>query len=166
LKENIKNKKLKFLDMGSGSGYQAQTIINLGVSQKNITLVDINPKALKHLKLIFPKSRVIKSNLFSNIKEKYDIIFFNSPYLPEDKREPKSSRLATTGGRYGGELLNKFLKRAKSFLKKGGKVYIVVSSLTKNINFEGYDKKIMDKKKIFFEELLVYELKDGKNTKI
>jgi len=151
--------KLKILDMGSGSGIQAQTLIDKGINSKNLTLADINPRVIRKLKKSFPKSKVIKSNLFSNLKGKFDLIIFNPPYLPEDKKEPKDSKLTTTGGKKGSKIINKFLKSSKLFLNKKAKIFLLISSLTRGVNFSGYEKKILATKKIFFEELYVYELR-------
>ena len=108
LKKNIKNYKINILDMGSGSGIQAQTLIDLGINPKNITLVDINPKSISFLKKKFSKSKIIKSNLFSNIKGKFELIVFNPPYLPEHKYDKQPD---TSGGKKGSEIINKFLHR-------------------------------------------------------
>lgn len=159
---NIKNKKdLKFLDMGSGSGILAKTGIDFGIKKENVFLVDINEKAVKELKKKFENSQVVKGNLFSKMnKEKFDLIVFNPPYLPEDKNEPKNSKLATTGGEKGSEIINEFLKNAKKFLDKNGRIFLLTSSLTKNILWKGWKKKLVAKKKIFFEELYVWQVWD------
>ena len=75
-----------------------------------------------------------------------------------DEREPEDSRIATTGGKNGSETINKFLKEAKKFLKKDGKIFLVSSSLTKGLNFLGYKKKKIGEEKLFFEKLFVWEL--------
>lgn len=102
----------------------------------------------------------IVSNLFENIKGKFDLIIFNPPYLPRDKKEDKKSALSTTGGKKGNEILNRFLKNADDYLKKYGKILIVVSSLTPNveklITKYGFSFRILEKKNFFFEELKVY----------
>ena len=75
---------IKLLDLGTGSGIQSKTALKAGVKKKNILASDINPEALKKLK---PKFRTIKSDLFDKIKtkDKFDLIVFNPPYLPESK---------------------------------------------------------------------------------
>lgn len=151
--------QLKILDMGSGSGIQTETLMSLGILQENFTLVDINPKSISYLLNKFPKFRIIKSDLFKKINEKFDVIIFNPPYLPEDKKEPKNSRLATTGGKKGSEIINRFLKQAKEHLNKNGKIILLTSSFTKKINFYNYKKKLLGEKKLFFEELYVWELR-------
>lgn len=159
----IKNKSISILDMGSGSGIQAETCRKLGFN--NILTADINQEAIKHLKKQGFKS--IKSNLFSNIdkKEKFDLIIFNPPYLPENKLEPKYSKLETTGGKQGYEIIIKFLNQARLFLNSKGSVLLLFSSLSqpsiikKQANLLSFKIKLLNKKKLFFEELYVHELK-------
>lgn len=151
-----KNKNMKFLEIGSGSGIQLQTALNSGIKEENIFSCDINKEAVKTCRNMGFKC--ISSDLFENIKGKYDLIVFNPPYLPLDKREPVSSRVSTTGGKKGSEITNKFLKQAKKYLNENGKIILLASSLTKGINFSGYEKKILAEKKIFFEKLVIFEL--------
>lgn len=152
----LSNKKI--LDMGSGSGIQAKTILEQKIKPENLTLADVNPAVIRHLKKIFPECNIIKSNLFENIKDKFDVIIFNPPYLPEDEKELKSSRLATTGGKKGSEIINRFLKDAKKYLNQDGKIILLISSLTRDINWNAFNKKLLAKKKLFFEEIYVWEL--------
>ena len=157
----------KILDMGSGSGIQAETCRALGFN--NILVTDINQEAIKLLKNKGFKTK--KSNLFSNLAKKnnFNLIVFNPPYLPEDKNEPKESRISTTAGKKGYELIIKFLKQAKPYLYKQGIILLLISSLTnpkiiqKTAGELGYDCKIINKKKLFFEELYVYGLRFLKN---
>ena len=162
LKEYLKNKdkKIKIIDMGTGSGIQAKTCKELGF--ESILAVDINKVAVKELKK--QKINSIHSNLFLNIdkKEKFDLIIFNPPYLPEDKLEPNDSKPNTTAGKYGYELIIKFLKQAKNYLNKNGNILLLFSSLSKpNIIKRkakelGYKLKLLKGQKIFFEELYIY----------
>jgi len=153
-----KNKNLKFLEVGCGSGIILQTVLDSGFKRENIFGCDINPKAVKHCKKL--GFNCIKSNLFSNVKGFYDVIAFNPPYLPEDKREPRNSRRETTGGKLGNERSVKFLKQSKKHLAKNGKIFLVTSSLAKNIDFKkiGYKAKKVSEKKLFFESLFVWEI--------
>lgn len=151
-KEIEKSKPKTILDMGSGSGIQAETAINQGINSENLTLVDINKDAVKSLSKKFPNSKVILSNLFDNINGRFDLIVFNSPYLPFNKFDKGKD---TTGG-YG--LIEKFLRQAKVHLSKKGEILLLTSSFTGKINFKGYNKKILGKKRIFFEELYVWKL--------
>ena len=152
----IQNPNLTFLEIGSGSGVQLVKAEQLGVKVKNIFACDINEKAVH---LCENKGfNCILSNLFENISGKYDIIVFNPPYLPKNKQEPESSQVATTGGKFGSEIVNKFLQQAKNYSKPTTKIFLITSSLTKQVNFEGYKKEIVGKKKIFFEELIAWKL--------
>jgi len=154
----INKKRIKVLDMGSGSGIQSASLIKEGVPEKNIVLVDINPNAISFLKKKFTKSRIILSNLFEKLnpeKNKFDFILFNPPYLPENKFD---KGLDTTGGKNGSEVINNFLVQAKKYLNKNGKILLLASSLTKKINWQDYKKKCIVKKRIFFEILYVWEL--------
>lgn len=156
------SKDIKILDMGTGFGIHALTCKKMNF--KNILAADINPEAVKHLEK--QKIKSIQTNLFSKIdkEDKFNIIIFNPPYLPEDKREPEDSRLITTAGERGYELIIRFLKQAKSHLNNNGKILLLFSSLSKpkiilkKARELGYKYQLLDKQKLFFEELYVYEL--------
>ncbi len=150
---DIKNKKI--LDMGSGSGIQAENLLKLGILSENLTLADIDLDSIKLLKKKFPKLEIIRSDLFEKIKGKFDLIIFNPPYLPGDKFDNKKD---TTGGKKGSEIINRFLNQAHKYLNVNGKILILTSSLTKGIKWGNYKKKLLAKKNIFFEELYVWRL--------
>ena len=152
IKYYSKNKKV--LDMGTGSGILAREALRY---TKDVTASDINKECLKNLK------KMIHSDLFENIKDKFDLIIFNPPYLPRDKREDKESALATTGGIHGYEILERFLNELKSHLKKEGKALIVFSSLTNKRKVDSIIKrnnlkfKLLEEKRLpFFEKLYCY----------
>ena len=148
---------LTLLEIGSGSGIHLETLLRLGIKKQNVFSCDINPFSVRHCKKL--GFNCIHSDLFSNVKGKFDLIIFNPPYLPEDSLEPENSRSSTTGGKLGGEVINEFLKQAKPYLNENGKIFLLTSSLSKKINFLDYNKKIVAKKKLFFEELTIWELK-------
>jgi len=152
------NPKLKFLEMGCGSGINLQTALETGVKIDNILGVDVNNKAVKYCSDLGFK--IILSNLFNNIRDKFDLIIFNPPYLPLDKREPKNSKIATTAGKKGNELIIKFLKQGKKHLTKEGKIFLITSSLSESINFQEleYKAKEIAGEKLFFERLFLWEL--------
>ena len=158
LKEQIpkllkKNPNIKILELGSGSGIQLQSLKELGIKSSNILGTDLNKEAIKFCKNLGFKC--IYSDLFSNVKSKFDIILFNPPYLPEDNLEDKESKIATTGGKNGSELINKFLKQAKDYLNKNGRIFLLTSSLTKKINWRNWKKKKVSEQKLFFEKIFV-----------
>jgi release factor glutamine methyltransferase len=149
-----KNKINSYLDMGTGSGILSETAAKF-IDKKNILAVDINIEAVVLIKK--KKFNSIKSDLFKKIENKYDLITFNAPYLPRDLREPKSSQLITTGGKLGDEISLKFLKQAKNHLSKNGKIFLLISSLTPMDKIRKFKPKIVARKKLFMEELLILE---------
>jgi release factor glutamine methyltransferase len=161
LKKEVRTKGIKVLDMGSGSGTQAETLINLGIKPKDITIADINPEAISHLKKKFPASKVIRSNLFAEIKknEKFDLIVFNPPYLPKNKYDKEKD---TSGGEKGDEIILRFLKELKDRLNESGRCLLLLSSLTPTARiykeFKRYGVEIIADKKLFFEKIFVCEI--------
>ncbi len=146
-----KNKNLNVLEIRSGSGIQLSTLKESGV--KSLVGLDINPDAVKHCKRLGFKC--ILSDIFSKVSERFDLIIFNPPYLPKDKFDKEKD---TTGGKKGSEIINRFLEQAKNHLNKNGKIILLTSSLTKGIKWRNYNKKLLGKNKLFFEQLYVWEL--------
>ncbi|MEK6913189.1 MAG: HemK2/MTQ2 family protein methyltransferase [Nanoarchaeota archaeon] len=163
LKEQIpelleKNPNLTFLEIGAGSGIHLETAKSLGIKKENIFSSDIDKKSVSHCNLL--GFNCIHSDLFENISGKYDLMIFNPPYLPDDVREPKNSKLATTGGKKGNEIILNFLKQAKNYLKIDGKIFLITSSLAEDVSFEQLDYKAKEIgcENLFFERLCIWEL--------
>ncbi|MBU0662381.1 MAG: HemK2/MTQ2 family protein methyltransferase [Candidatus Diapherotrites archaeon] len=150
------------LDMGTGSGIQA---INLAIKgAREITAVDINPEALKataenaaHFGFS-GRITAVRSDLFSALRgAKFDIIVFNPPYVPSPAREFDD----VDGGPHGRDVLDRFLRIFGSHLNPNGECYFIQSSLNslalthKKLRALGRGMKIIARKKLFFEELLV-----------
>ncbi len=144
------------LDMGAGSGIQAETALQ---NTSDVLAADIDQEVISHIKK--KNIPVVHSDLFSKVpKKKFDLIIFNPPYLPEDKREKFEDSVALTGGKYGYEILERFFSQAKDFLKPQGKILIVFSTITGDIEFilsqYGYSFKKLDEQSFFFEKIFVY----------
>ncbi len=150
------------LEIGCGSG---EVLIRLykRFPEIKFTGADISDKALDSARDKFQKKRVkirlIKSDLFSNISNKFDLIIFNPPYLPNDK-EFRDNCLH--GGPKGNETSIKFLKQAVNHLKNHGRIILLTSSLShpEEILIEGRKLGFIIKKineiRFFFEELATY----------
>ena len=102
------------LDMGTGSGIQAVAAA-LKPDVEYVLAVDINPEAVEAAKEratdagVISKMRFLVSDLFTNVKERFDWIIFNPPYLPSegDVEDP-----TWAGGENGGETIERFLEEA------------------------------------------------------
>ncbi|MFH1317064.1 MAG: HemK2/MTQ2 family protein methyltransferase [Candidatus Woesearchaeota archaeon] len=153
------------LDMGTGSGIQAEQAAK-SIKVKKVYGVDIDPEAIKYCKSNLKSNKIIwkRSDLFSifeklKTKPKFDLIIFNPPYLPDDAR---LKDLTLDGGKKGYELTIKFLKQAKPYLQKDGKILLLFSSLTnkkiidKAIKQLNLKSVLIDSEKFFYEQLFVY----------
>lgn len=155
----------KVLDMGTGSGIQAiaaahkQNVSSVLAADVQKGVVGYCKKNIKNNKIIF-----IQSDLFKNIKGKFDTIIFNPPYLPQ---ELKLKDLTIEGGTKGYEVIERFLNEVNDFLKTDGIILMVFSSLTKKDKVEEliksnlFEFEELEKQHIFFEDIYAYLL--GKN---
>ena len=150
--KKIKKNNLKILDLGTGSGCLLISII-LEIKRKNIYYVAAD-KCVKALEVaeknakkfgIEKKINFIQSDWFSNIREKFDLIVSNPPYIKKglikDLCESVKSfdpYLSLNGGKCGLEAYKIIAKHSKKFLKSKGLVCTEI----------GYDQK-KDVKKIF-----------------
>lgn len=121
----------KVLDLCCGSG-----CIGLGIkanSSADVTLADVSLKALNvaknNAKLNNLNVTFVKSDLFKNVKGKFDIIVSNPPYIktkdletlqPEVKNEPM---LALDGETDGLSFYRQIINDAPRFLNKSGEIY-------------------------------------------
>lgn len=84
--------------------------------------------------------RVIRSDIFSDITDHYDVIFANPPYLAESKKHLVQRSVLDHNGSYetifGGQdgllYIRRFLDEARKHLKRGGIVYLEFDSRQKN----------------------------------
>ncbi len=100
------------LDIGCGYG-----VIGLALAPevKKVVLSDINKKALKLAKYNakingIKNVEIIESNLYENIKEKFDTIVCNPPV------------------KAGKQVVHEIVRGAKEHLKPGGKLYMVIKT--------------------------------------
>lgn len=138
-------KKPAVLDICCGCGCVGLSILR--VIECSLTLSDISQNALDVAKInaekLFPENeniKNIKSDLFENIKGKYDVITANPPYLSEKDMETfiKGSlkyepRNALFGGKNGFEITQKIIEQSADFLNPDG-------ILAVELGFEGFSK--------------------------
>lgn len=149
------------LDMGTGTGIQA---FEAAAKAKKVIAVDANPDAIDYCKNavhFFKNLEFRLSDMFSKVPEKFDVIIFNPPYLPEC---PEDKEIDTTGGKNGWETIEKFLKEAKKHLNPKGIILLVFSSLTNKKKVLEIAEKLkykhqqLDKKHYGFEDIFVYQM--------
>ncbi len=129
---NKNKKEVKVLDICTGSGCIGTSIAKY-TKNTTITMSDISSEALKIaknncIKNIEDTSKVkfIKSDMFEDIKEKYDIIVSNPPYIESkeinklDKQVQNEPNLALDGGEDGLQFYKKLAKEAHKFLNENG----------------------------------------------
>ena len=151
------------LDVGTGSGIQAVTAAEKTGVEK-VLAVDVDRKAiLQNQKAIDNKKIVFRaSDLFSNVKQGFDTIIFNPPYLPSVKVKD----ITVDGGRKGYEVIEMFLQDASEHLEPEGSILLLFSSLTKKSKVDEaiadtlFVSELLEEKYIGgFEALYVYQLK-------
>ena len=155
----------KVLDVGTGVGIQAIAAAK-NKDVREILAIDTDDEAVGYCKRNIENKKIkfIKSDLFSNVKGKFDTIIFNPPYLPKEQ-DLKTKDNALYGGKYGFELIKKFFSDVKNHLNEKGVILLVFSSFTgKNkvdeiIKKAGFKFKELEKQHIFFEDIYVYMVK-------
>lgn len=170
LKEFVKRyAKGVALDMGTGSGIQARELAHSKRTTK-VFAVDIDKKAVAFAREALNHGRHKKvtwivGDLFSPFKSKkylhyFDTIVFNAPYLPQDHHQRD---IALEGGKRGNEVIARFLQEVNNYMKPGGIILLVFSSLTPNVRELITDNMLVGKElgktHMFFEDILVYIIK-------
>ncbi|HGL1512736.1 TPA: peptide chain release factor N(5)-glutamine methyltransferase [Streptococcus pneumoniae] len=135
LTENLET-NLSVLDIGTGSGAIALALAKnrpdwsvtaADVSQEALDLANENAKN-QNLQIFFKKS-----DCFTEISEKYDIIVSNPPYISrEDESEVglnvlySEPHLALFADEDGLAIYRRIAEDAKDYLKDGGKIYLEI----------------------------------------
>lgn len=160
IKEKFQNKKINILDIGTGSGVIAITLEKLN-KNSTVTATDISKKALKvaqkNQKLHKTKVKFIKTNLYQNVNEKFDVIISNPPYIENDSKNIENKvknnepHLALYGGKEGLDYYKKILKNIKNIIKENHIIAFEIGEhqedkITKIIKEQLPDDKIIIKK--------------------
>ncbi|MBS7606132.1 methyltransferase [Candidatus Bathyarchaeota archaeon] len=152
------------LDMGTGCGILA---ILSAFKASRVVAVDINSDAVKCAKEnakrnnVLTKIDFICGDLFSPLKEDsyFSLIIFNPPYLPSEK-EPKTwLEYSWSGGVDGRSIIDRFLGELPKYMKHGGRLLMVQSSLSniektiKILKESGFKVEIIREERMFFETI-------------
>ena len=149
-----KEKGHSALDVGSGSGYLTKL---LGENFSFVVGTDIDFDVLKNQ--TYKTKNLVCCNGSDPLLSEFDLVVCNLPYLATDE----ILDIATDGGAEGFEVPKKILDSTLKNIKKGGKFFFMTSSLSnyqKLIDYSqeiGLCAKILARKKLFFEELVLIE---------
>ncbi len=153
----------RVLEMGSGSGLIS---VHLARAGAQMTAADANPKAVECTRANAARNGVevstLVSDLFSNVRDRFDLILFNPPYLAVD--EEGDLEKAWSGGELGVEILSRFLSEAPPFLSRNGSILLLVSSEMEesalDLLLSEYQVEQVAGRRFFFEELRVLRLRN------
>ena len=143
-KHSARASSVRILDLFAGSGCVGVAVLK-HIPLAKVDFVEKERGLLEQIKInaklngiASKRYRVFQSDVFSNIKGKYDCILANPPYVAETRKakvqksvleqEPHS---AVFGGKDGLYYIRKFLKEAKGHLKPNGKIYMEFDSFQK-----------------------------------
>ncbi len=131
----------QILEIACGSGAVGIFANSLLLNDTQLTLSDINPKAISYSRVNAQLAgledvEIVESDLFQNTPQTFDLILTNPPYLLDE--EARTYRHG--GGNLGSELSLKILKESLSHLVPGGRLLLYTGSA------------IIDGKDIFFQQ--------------
>ena len=152
------------LEIGTGTGIVAMYASRI---TDNVTVTDINLDAVVLAEHNFKLNNIdnieiLFGNLFEPVKNrKFDVILFNTPYLPTEKDEVIDDNLnyAFDGGLNGRKVIDLFLDEVKNHLNDKGKLQIIQSSLSDNnetlrkLDELGFISEIAASEHFFFEDI-------------
>jgi len=154
---NIRNGD-RVLEVGCGSG-----IVSVFASDiaSMVVATDLNPHAVRCAAC--NGVSVVRTDLYAGLKGTFDLIVFNPPYLPTLKNERLGGwdDLMLDGGYNGRRTIARFLKGIWELLSQGGRVLLLVSSLTgvsevsRSMRDAGLAVEPVSESRHFFEQLVV-----------
>lgn len=161
----------KILEIGTGSGIAALSAA--AANRKNDVIgVDMNPAAVECAAANASLNGItnavfFQSDLFSEVRGKFDAILFNPPYLPTTRKEKLAlgqENAAYDGGESGLEAFRKFSHEAGNRLFLGGRATVIATSLNDGIRKTVKELKervgpaqILMEEAFFFEKIALIE---------
>ena len=167
LAENLEIKEgQSVLEIGTGSGLVS---MYASLLSDDVTATDINYNALELAEKNFKLNNIntVKlefGDLFEPVKDKkFDVILFNTPYLPTDSDDIINDDLnyAFDGGLDGRKVIDRFINEVSNHLNDKGIIQIIQSSLSDNdrtlhmFDRNGFSAEIAASEKFFFEEIVL-----------
>jgi release factor glutamine methyltransferase len=123
------------LDMGTGSGILG---ILAAKQASEVIAMDVNPYAIRCAKQNAKRNNCqrnmnfLQGSLFTPLTEeaKFDLILFNSPYLPSEQGEDATwLGRAWAGGTTGRQVIDRFISQALQHLEGKGEILLMQSNL-------------------------------------
>ena len=156
----------RVLDMGSGSGVQAVTA---AATAESVFAVDINFAAARktrenaELNGVGERVYAIQGDLFGPLRSgaRFDLILFTPPYMEGTPRNDLERAWFDPGK----ALVKRFFKEAGDYLKRGGCVQMVYSSMAENLRAleiaerYGWTYTIAARRRSLLETFYIYRLR-------
>jgi release factor glutamine methyltransferase len=126
----------RVVDVGTGCGILG---IIAAVKAAEVFTIDINPWAVwcakenAELNHVSDKMLFMQGDLFApiRVRDMFDLILFNAPYLPSDEAEGSSwLERAWAGGVSGRKTIDNFICQAPGFLRSNGRILLMQSTLS------------------------------------
>ena len=155
------------LDLGTGCGILG---ILAAKQARAVVAIDINPHAVYCAKMnaklngVERKMNILRGDVFQPITEdkQFDLILFNTPYLPSEEEGQKTwIEKAWAGGLDGRETIDRFLSDVPKYLEVDGRILLVQSTLSdvdktlKTFRKAGLKAKITATEKAAFETIVM-----------
>lgn len=150
------------LEIGCGSGVVSLHCARAGC---DVTAVDINPAAVKATRINSELNgiavRTFVSDVYENVKGRFDLIIFNLPYLPEEDDGMEAK--AWSGGPDGLGPLPALIDGMDEHLNENGRIVVVTSSLMSQTSLDDllskYSVRVLNELPLFFERLCAMEIR-------
>lgn len=167
------NKKSNILDICTGSGCIGISL-SYYIESSKVVLADISKEALiiakrnieQNLKNNKNQIKIIQTDMFENITEKFDIIVSNPPYIESEeiqkleKQVQNEPRLSLDGGKDGLKFYKILVNEAYKYLNENGYLCMEIGynqkeAVTKLLEESKYYKEIYTKKDLVGNDRIV-----------
>jgi release factor glutamine methyltransferase len=159
----------RVLDVGTGTGILA---IKCALRGCYVVGIDVNRKAVRNAKFNAKINNVdhltcfLCSDATTALRDEcgFDVVVMNPPYLPSTG-DPRIDEPSWDGGPNGTSLIARVIDDLDRLLSRNGKLYFVASSLSNftkiisRLELANFNLTILAKKRLWFEELFLIEVK-------